>query len=140
MRLFIIRKILIVLIMLLPAAAYTSCKKQAKCGCGKDVIGSFDRMLMDRSSITYNTSGNFASFIITNAYGGYDTYDFCNPSEMYSKYKELEGEDQLLITGDYYWDCSYLMQTSGSSSYYYNYYKRYQINVTELKSYMYGKK
>jgi len=125
--------------MLLPAVTYTGCKKQVKCGCGKDVIGSFKRMLLDRSSIYYNDDGTLASFRITNMYG-FDTYTFCNPSEMYPAFKDLASEDQLLLSGEYYWDCTYMLNSNNGGSYYYYYYKSYQINVTEIKSYLYGKK
>ncbi len=42
------------------------------------------------------------------------------------------------ISGDVYWDCSYVT-SAGQSSYSY-YYKIYNINVTQFKSYLYGKK
>jgi hypothetical protein len=52
---------------------------------------------------------------------------------------DLEGEDQLILSGNLYWECTYLMNSS-NSSYYSYYYKVYNIDVTELKSYLYGKK
>ncbi len=135
---YVIRKILVALIILLPAISYSGCKKQEKCGCDGDILFSYTKRTFDRSSINYTEDGKSAYFTITNAYG-YDRYFFCNPSEMYTKFQDLASENQLKISGDVYWDCSYLVNSGSGSSYYYNYYKVYQINVTELLSYMYGK-
>jgi len=136
--LYIIRKFLVVLIFILPLFSWSGCKKQVKCGCDGDVLRSWDNQLMDRSSIRYGTDGASASFIISSGYY-YDTYYFCNPGEMYDEYLDLEGEDQLLLSGDLFWECTYMMNSSGNSYYTY-YYKVYNIKVTELKSYLYGKK
>ena len=138
MRLYIIRKILVALIIILPVFPWSGCKKQVKCGCDGDVLNSLDNYLMERSSIIYGADGASAYFIISSGYY-YDTYYFCNPGEMYSAYKDLEGEDQILISGDLFWECTYMMNSSNSSSLTY-YYKVYNIDVTELKSYLYGKK
>lgn len=134
----IIRKIFVALIIILPVFPWSGCKKQVKCGCNGDVIRSLKNELMDRSQIVYSTDGNSASFSITSGYG-YDTYIFCNPGEMYPIYKDLEGQDQILLSGDLYWECQYMMSSS-NYSYYSYYYKVYNINVTEMKSYLYGKK
>jgi hypothetical protein len=133
MRGYIIRKIFIVLLMLLPVFSYPGCKKQAKCGCGKDVLFSLDKELIDYSSIHYTENGATALFVV-----GYSTYYFCNPTEMHTIYTNLSADDQLLISGDVFWDCNYVNSASNSS--YYNYYKYYNIQVTELKAYLYGKK
>jgi hypothetical protein len=59
---------------------------------------------------------------------------------MYALYSAMNAEDQLLLSGDAFWECSYLMNSgSGGSSYYY-YYKVYNIEVTKLEPYLYGKK
>jgi len=134
----IIRKILVILTFLLPVISWSGCKKQVKCGCDGDVLRSLDNELIDRSSIRYTQDGASAYFTVTSGYG-YDTYYFCNPGEMYEAFKDLEGEDQIIISGDLYWECTYLMNSS-NSSYYSYYYKVYNIQVTELKSYLYGKK
>jgi len=132
MRLYIFRKIVIALIILIPAVSYSGCKKQPKCGCEGDMLFSIDQ-LFDYSTIQYYDSTS-ARFNI-----GYDSYIFCNPSAMYNAYKDLEGQNQIILTGDVYWNCSYLMNSSGSSSYY-SYYKIYDINVTGMTSHLYGKK
>jgi hypothetical protein len=133
----LIRKIIIVIIILLPVLFFQGCKKQAKCGCGKDILFSIDKNLMDYSSISYSSNGKTASFLIYNGIY-YDTYIFCNPEEMYSTYTDLSGEEQVLISGDVFWDCTYMMNSS--NSYYYSYYKVYNIEITGMKSYLYGKK
>ena len=118
---YIIRKLILLMIFILPLFSWSGCKKQVKCGCNGDVIGSFDNELMDRSSIRYSSGGASAYFTISNGYY-YDTYYFCNPAEMYSAYQDLEGEDQIILSGDLFWECTYMMNSS-SSSYYAYYYK-----------------
>jgi hypothetical protein len=135
MKMYIVRKILVVLIMVLPLISWSGCKKQAKCGCGKDVLFSLKDELLDHSAITFGANGASASFSI-----GYSTYIFCNPIEMYALYSAMNKDDQMILSGDAFWECSYLMQSgSGGSSYYY-YYKVYNIEVTKLEPYLYGKK
>lgn len=132
----IIHNILVILIILVSAISYSGCKKQAKCGCGKDVLFSLDtNQAFSYSAITY--SGEVGSFVVYNGLS-YDTYFFCNPSEWHATYDSLEGSDQVKIGGDVYWDCSYI--NSQSNSYNYSYYKIYQIQVNLLKPYLYGKK
>lgn len=135
---YIFRKILVIIIFTLPLFSWSGCKKQVKCGCDGDVIRTMDNELIDRSKIIYSSDGSSAYFMISN--GMYsDTYYFCNPGEMYEQYKALEGEDQIIISGDLFWECTYMMNSS-NYNYYSYYYKVYNINVTELKSYLYGKK
>jgi hypothetical protein len=135
---YIIRKIIVILIILVPVISWSGCKKQVKCGCDGDILRSLDNELMDRSTIHYSADGASAYFTVSNGYY-YDTYYFCNPGEMYDAFMDLEGEDQLILSGNLYWECTYLMNSS-NSSYYSYYYKVYNIDVTELKSYLYGKK
>ncbi len=134
---YLIRKIVISAIILLPVFSFQGCKKQVKCGCGKDILFSIDNQLMDYSTISYYPNGESASFAVYNGIY-YDTYIFCNPQEMFSHYSDLEGEEQILISGDVFWDCTYMMNSS--NSYYYSYYKIYNIEITGMKSYLYGKK
>lgn len=130
---------LVVLIILLPVASWSGCKKQAKCGCGKDVVSTIDSMLIDHSRVVYGTNGGSAYFTLSNAYGYYDTYYFCNPTEMYSKYSAMNNKDQMILSGKLYWECQYLMNSSNSYGYQ-QYYKVYNIDVTLLEPYLYGKK
>jgi predicted small secreted protein len=132
----IIHNILVILIILLSAISYSGCKKQAKCGCGKDILFSIDtNQAFQYSTIIYD--GEVGKFLIYNGMA-YDTYFFCNPSEWHAVYDSLEGVDQIKIGGDVYWDCSYINSQSNSS--YYSYYKIYQVQVNLLKPYLYGKK
>ena len=132
MRANIIRKIIVVLIMILPVISNQGCKKQEKCGCDGDKLFSITNQLFDYSEIYVATNGGTMQFT-----EGYDTYYFCNPATMYATYQALSPDEQILLSGDVYWDCSYLT-SAGQSSYYY-YYKYYNIIVTEMKSYLYGK-
>jgi hypothetical protein len=129
----IIRKILIIFIFITPAVSYTGCKKQARCGCGKDVVLTLANEALDYSQMYYNQDGTTATFSI-----GYSTYVFCNPVEMYPKYKTFRQGDQILISGDAFWECNYLYNSSNNS--YQSYMKVYNIQVTDLKVYLYGKK
>ena len=134
MKMYIIRKIVVVLIMVIPLISWSGCKKQARCGCGKDVLFSLNDELMDHSSITFGSNGASASFSI-----GYSTYIFCNPLEMYAIYTDMNSSDRLRLSGDAFWECSYMMQSGGGSSYSY-YYKVYNIQVTKMEPEVYGKK
>jgi predicted small secreted protein len=132
----IIHNILVILIILVAAVSYSGCKKQAKCGCGKDVLFSLDtNQAFLYSTIQYQ--GEVGSFMIYNGMS-YDTYYFCNPSEWHAVYDSLKGADQIRIGGDVFWDCSYI--NSQSNSYNYSYYKIYQVQVNLLEPYLYGKK
>jgi hypothetical protein len=128
---YLIRKIILAAIILLPVISFNGCKKQAKCGCGKDILFTITDEIMDYSSITYSSDGASASFAISNGVA-YDYYHFCNPNEMYDTYLSLTGQNQIKISGDVFWDCTFMMNQS-NSSYYYTYYKIYNIQVTEMK-------
>ena len=130
---YVIRKILVILIFIIPVVSYSGCKKQARCGCDKDVLFSLDSESLEYSQLLYNSDGTSASFS-----QGYSTYIFCNPVEMYEKYKTYSYGDQMLISGDVFWECNYLYSSSNYS--YQTYYKVYQIHVKDLKVYLYGKK
>ena len=132
MKRYITGKILVILIVITPLFAVNSCDKQEKCGCDGDVLFTVDKRLMNYSDLTVLSEGSTIYFTI-----GYDTYYFCNPAEMYTELQKINSKDQILLTGDVFWDCNYVTQ-AGQSNYYY-YYKFYNIHVTELKSYLYGK-
>lgn len=129
----VIRKILVVLIFIIPVVSYSGCKKQARCGCDKDVLFSLENEPVEYNQLQYNQEGTTATFSV-----GLSTYIFCNPVEMYEKYKTFSTGDQMLITGDVFWECNYLYSSSNYS--YQSYYKVYQVHVTDLKVYLYGKK
>jgi len=130
----ILCKIFVVLIILVPVFSDSGCKKQAKCGCGKDVLFTFTK---ESASVTFNATGT--TIVVTLPSDPYSTYTFCNPSEMWpsinGKYKY---GDVIQVSGHVYWDCNYIYQASN-----YNYqtmYKQYLIQVTEVTLDLYGKK
>jgi predicted small secreted protein len=134
MKVNLIRKIAVILIIVLPAFSYTGCKKQKKCGCGKDVLFSFTNQ---PCNVYYSESG---SVIYLQTVGDpYSTYSFCNPAEMYPKIKDYQSGEELLVSGHVYWDCNYVWQSS-NQSYQTSMYKVYNIQVTDAYLDMYGKK
>jgi hypothetical protein len=131
MRANIIRKILVALVIIIPAFTDSGCRKQAKCGCGKDVLFS----LTDQSAYVYWTTSTSITFMIVG--DPYSTYSLCNPSEMYPNLKDAKTGDILLVSGHVYWDCTYVMQSSNSS--YQSLYKVYNCQVTDLRLDLFGK-
>jgi|SRR5664280_1322451 len=128
----IIRRILVALIIFAPAFSYTGCKKQAKCGCGKDAL-----LTLTEASciITWTTDG--ATIQATVVGDPYSYYIFCNPSEMFNNLKDAKQGDILQLSGSVYWDCNYVYQSSNSS--YMSLYKTYDVQVTALTQNLYGK-
>ena len=128
------RKIFIILLVAIPAFTLTDCKKQKKCGCGKDVLFSFTD---SPCNVYYNESGTIIYLMTVG--DPYSTYSFCNPEEMYPKIKEYTSGEELLVSGHVYWDCNYVWQSS-NQSYQTSLYKQYNIQVTNAYLDMYGKK
>ena len=126
-----IRRIIVALIIIVPVFSYTGCKKQAKCGCGKDVLESFT----STSCHIYWTDGaTITAMVVGNPYY---TYIFCNPSEMLPKLVDAKTGDILEVSGHVYWNCNYVYQSSNSA--YLSSYKTYDIEVTSLTLNLYGK-
>jgi hypothetical protein len=128
-----LRKILVALIIVAPIISYSGCKKQAKCGCGKDVLFTLTN---NSAYVYYNETGTNISFQILG--DSYSTYYLCNPGEMFPKLADSKSGDILLVSGHTYWDCNYVSQSSNSS--YRSYYKVYNVQVTDLTLDLYGKK
>jgi len=126
-----IRKILVALIIIVPAISYTGCRKQVKCGCGKDVLVT----LTSSSAYIYWTTSSSISFQLVG--DAYSTYTFCNPTEMFPYLANAKSGDILLVSGFVYWDCNYVYQSSNSA--YQNPYKVYNVQVTGLTLDLYGK-
>ena len=122
------------MIILLPAFSYTGCKKQKKCGCGKDVLYT----LTNQSAYVYfsETGGIMTLQTVGDPYS---TYSFCNPDEMFPKVKNFKSGDELVVSGHVYWDCNYVWQSS-NQSYQTSLYKQYNIQVTDIFLDLYGKK
>ena len=127
-----LRRILVALIIITPIFSYTGCKKQAKCGCGKDVL----RTINTTSAYIYWSTPASISFQIVG--DAYSTYTFCNPTEMFPNLANAKSGDILLVSGHVYWDCNYVYQSSNSS--YRSPYYVYNVQVTGLILDLYGKK
>ncbi len=129
----LIRKLIIALIIIAPVVSYSGCKKQPKCGCDGDVI-----LTLSQTPVTvyWNETGSNITF--QKPGNAYETYNFCNPEEMFPKLADSKSGDVLLITGNAYWECNYLYQTSNYS--YQSYYKVYMVQVTDVYADLYGKK
>jgi hypothetical protein len=129
----IIRKIFVVLIIITPVFSYSGCKKQARCGCGKDVLFTLTNV---EAYVYYNELGTSITFRTTN--DPYSTYNFCNPGEMFPKLTDYKSGDVLQVSGSVFWECNYLYQSSNYS--YGTYYKVYMVQVTDVTVDLYGKK
>jgi hypothetical protein len=132
MKVSIIRKIIVILIITVPMLSYTGCKKQAKCGCGKDVLFTLTNTV---AHVYWQTGGSIISFQTIS--DPYSNYYFCNPSEMYPKLQGYKSGDELLVSGNVYWECNYLSQAGNSS--YGSSYRVYNIQITDVHMDMYGK-
>jgi len=128
----IFRRLLIAIIILLPLMMDMGCKKQARCGCGKDIL--FD-LTKEQAKVYFNEDYTTAQFSPVN--NSYATYYFCNPGEMKSKLADFKSGDLLQVSGHVYWECNYLYQASSYT--YQMYYKVYMIQVTDISTNLYGK-
>lgn len=129
----ILRKVLIYLIIAAPLLSFADCKKQARCGCGKDVLNTITQ---ESASVYWTTDGQ--TIYLQRLSDPFSYYYFCNPSEMFGNLKDAKQGDILVVSGNVYWNCNYVSQ---SSSYPYSSYQRvYDIHVTELVQNLFGKK
>ncbi len=108
------------------------CKKQPKCGCNGDAL---DTLRMMHVNISYDAINKTARFTVIGDPYGY--YHFCNPSEWMSVLSKFEQGEEVLVSGPYFWECNFMMQNSNSP--YYSYWRIYQVHVTDLSAYEYGK-
>lgn len=129
----IIRKIFVVLIIIAPVVSYSGCKKQAKCGCDGDVLFSLS---LTQAKVSYTEGGK--TIIFSTLADPYSTYTFCNPGEMWPKFTDYKSGDVLLVSGNVFWDCTYLSQSSNYG--YSTPYKSYQVQVSDVTVNLYGKK
>lgn len=128
------RRLVVLLIIILPVFASTDCKKQPKCGCGKDVLYSF----ADRPcTVVFNETGTYME--LQTAGDPYSRYTFCNPVEIFPKIQKYKSGIELVVSGHVYWDCSYIWQSS-NQSYQTSLYKVYNIQITDIYLDLYGKK
>jgi hypothetical protein len=130
----IFRKVLVVAIIVIPLFSYSGCKKQPKCGCGKDVLFTLAK---EPVYIYFSVEDNTIRFSpITNSSA---TYYPCNPSEWIQYLADFTSPALLLVSGPAYYECSYLYN---SSNYQYSMpsYRVYQIDITAIEEDLYGKK
>ena len=129
----LLKKVLLIVVLFAPMFINTDCKKQKKCGCRGDVLGTYSY-----SSIVY-FSDESPSITMQIAGYYYDYYTVCNPDEIRSKLEGFNSGEELVVTGNYYWDCNYVSQASNYSYSAYNTYRSYVIYVTDIFKDMYGK-
>jgi hypothetical protein len=132
MKSIILRKSLVFLIILTPLIADLGCKKQPKCGCGKDVILT---LAAGRANVYYSEASKSAYFYPELSSGA--TYYFCNPGKWIDTLKTFSQGQMLLISGKVYYECNYLYN-SGNYGYYIP--PVYQVDVTDLQPDNYSKK
>jgi hypothetical protein len=128
----LIRKLLVFMIILAPVVSYTGCKKQAKCGCGKDVLRT---MTTARANVYWSDQSGSITFVLSG--DPYSQYNFCNPTEMRPKLVDYKTGDELMVSGLVYWNCAYLNQAGNSQ--YQSLYKIYDVEVTDVYMDLYGK-
>jgi len=134
MKSHLIRRIAVILIIILPVFTNTDCKKQKKCGCGKDVLFSITK---EPCTVYFNETGT--SMTLQRVGDPYSNFTFCNPVEVFPKVANFKSGDELMVSGHVYWDCSYVWQSS-NQSYQTSLYKVYNIQVTDIFLDLYGKK
>jgi hypothetical protein len=133
MRGHLIRKLLVGLIIFLPAVTYSDCKKQEKCGCEGDELFSFTKV---QAHVYFETGTTITFQTVDNPYS---TYYFCNPTEMFPKLSDSKSGDILLVSGHAFWECNFVMQSSNNPNQQ-SYYKIYMMQVTNVETDPYGKK
>lgn len=133
MRVHILRKILIAFIILAPVISYSGCKKQAKCGCDGDVLFS---LTSKPATVYFNETGTSIQF--TTLDDPYSQYQFCNPSVIFKMLSDYKSGDILQVSGQVFWECNYLYQSSNST--YQTGYKVYVVQGTDVSVNLFGKK
>jgi len=123
--------IIFVIFVIVPLAIAAGCKKQPKCGCEGDVLDSMNKVYV---TVFYDAGNNTAQC----TYPGdmYTIFYFCNPTDMMGELTKYEQGEIALISGNYFYECSYLINSSNNP---YNVYRIYQIDVTALEPDLYGK-
>jgi hypothetical protein len=135
MRVDIIRKILVILIIVVPVFAESGCKKQAKCGCDGDAVFTLD---MSEANIFFDVEKNTVyPFSVKD--NPFETFYFCNPGQMLPKLSQYTSGDLMVISGDVFWNCTYVYNSSNMQSQMSMYYKTYDVFVTNVEVIPYGK-
>jgi len=131
----ILKKLLVILIVLIPVTSDIGCKKQVKCGCDGDPIYTLEQ---EKVNVSFNAD-NQTIYPFQTQSNPYETFNFCNPGEWYSKISQYTSGDEMLITGKIFWNCQYVINSSNYQSQYTMYYKVYDILVTKVEIVQYGK-
>jgi hypothetical protein len=121
------------LLLMAGVISLAGCKKQPKCGCDGDALDSLQQAHV---YVSYSADSKSAQFVPL--WSSYEIYYFCNPSEFMGELTQFQQGAEILVSGSYFYDCTYLMN-AGSGSSYYNLYRIYQIKVTDVAAYDYGK-
>ena len=131
----LLRKVLLIVVLFTPMFINTDCKKQKRCGCPPrgDILYSYNL----ENNVHFSDESTTIVMYMMNGYGYYDSYTFCNPDEWRSELEKYKSGDALVVSGNVYWDCNYVMQAS--SSYYSSYSSAYNIYVTDIYMNLYGK-
>ena len=108
------------------------CKKQPKCGCDGDRLDSLNKAHV---YIQYNAENKTAQF--TPLADSYSIFYFCNPSDFMGELTKYAQGEEILISGDYFYECNYVLNSGNSS--YYSPWRIYQIEVTAVEPDIYGK-
>lgn len=134
------RKLLIVFIIIAPLIADIGCKKQPKCGCGKDVIFTLPPTTNEfpyKASVYYTETSSSIQFVPVGSISSGSIYMLCNPGEWIDTVKKYPSGSTWLISGEGFYECNYLMNSGNSGGYMT---PVYQVNVTDMKEDNYGKK
>jgi YHS domain-containing protein len=130
MKRYITGNLIIAGVFIILFVTFQGCKKQAKCGCGKDVIYTLTN---SQVMVQYNEASN--TVIFYPVYSNGSTYYFCNPGQWMDSLKKMNTQQYVLVSGKAYYECNYLMQSAN-----YSYLPPvYQVEVTGLKEDNYGK-
>ncbi len=92
-----IRKSFIISIIIAAIFVSTDCKKQIKCGCGKDVY-----LTLTNASVYIYFTADKAVITCSVVGDQYTTYNFCNPTEMGPKLVDAKYGDIMLVSGNVY--------------------------------------
>ncbi|HEX2969383.1 MAG TPA: hypothetical protein VHO46_09765 [Bacteroidales bacterium] len=129
----VLRKILITLIIVAPVFTVSDCKKQVKCGCDGDVVLTLNRA---QAKVIFDSDGSNITFYLVNDL--YSPFYLCNPHEMFPKLSEVNSGDIMLVSGDAFWECNYVYQSS-NYSYMSSMRRVYQFQATDIFVDLYGK-
>lgn len=120
------------LLLIAGVISSAGCKKQPKCGCDGDALDTLEQAHV---YISYDAETKSAQFVPL--WSNFDRYYFCNPSEFMDELKTFEQNSEILVSGEYFYECNYLMNAGNGG--YSSMYRIYQIHVTDVAPYDYGK-